>query len=140
MKQASYTVEAIFVVSICVWVLLALIYGSLFIHDKAILGSVTNGLTKEHFQAAGATASKEWVADVKENLSKRLFLMKIGKVEAKKGVSDVRVKVFYDLPISVANIRALFTGKSKEEYFETTGEIVQPVEDMWNALLLKKKS
>lgn len=138
MKEASYTVEAVFVTSICVWVLLALIYGSLYIHDRTILGSVTNELTKRHFQAAEATVSEKWKKDVKEDLSKRLFLMQINKVEAKKELTCVKVKVSYRLPISVTNIKTLFTGKATEEYYETAKERVQPVEYKWDYGVLKE--
>lgn len=138
MREASYTVEAVFVTSICVWVLLALLYGSLYIHDRVIMGSVTNELTKSHFQAADAAVSEKWKKDVKEDLAGRLFLMKINKVEAKKGVADVSVKVFYRLPISVTNIKSLFTGKNAEEYFETTKERIQPVEYKWNYRMFKE--
>lgn len=137
MKEASYTVEAVFVISICVWVLLALLYGSFYIHDRVILGSVTNELTKKHFQAAEATVSEKWKKDVKEDLSGHLFLMKINKVEAKKSLASVKVQVFYRLPISVTNIKTLFTGKAAEERFETTKERIQPVEYKWNYRLLK---
>ena len=39
MKEASYTVEAVFVGCITIWVILALLYSSFYIHDRMILGS-----------------------------------------------------------------------------------------------------
>lgn len=39
MKEASYTVEAVFIGCITIWVILALLYSSFYIHDRMILGS-----------------------------------------------------------------------------------------------------
>ena len=39
MKEASYTVEAVFVGCITIWVILALLYSSFYIHDRMIVGS-----------------------------------------------------------------------------------------------------
>lgn len=139
MKQANYTVEAVFVMSICVWVLLALFYASFYIHDRVIMGSVTNEQIQRHFQETEAKVSEEWKKELKENLSGRLFLIKINKVEAKKQLATVNVKVFYRLPISVKNIKTLFTDKKAEEAFATTKKQIRPVEYKWDYRVLKEK-
>ena len=44
MAKASFTVEAVFVVSICIWVLVALCYGGLYVHDRAVMVSDVNSI------------------------------------------------------------------------------------------------
>lgn len=139
MKDASYTVEAVFVISVCIWVLLALLYGSFFIHDRAILGSVTNELTAEEFLRADTAVTEGWQQNVREKLEKKLFLMRINKVEAKKGVASVKIQVRYRLPVSIRNIKALFSESEGEELFVTTKELTRPVEYKWDYRLLKEK-
>lgn len=140
MKGASYTVEAVFVISICIWVLLALFYGSFYIHDRIILGSVTNEWTAARFQKAESAVTEEWKREVKEKLEKQLFLMKINRVTAKKKVASIEVQVYYRLPISVKRIKALFSQGGMEESFLTTRELVRPVEYKWDYRLLDEKA
>lgn len=139
MKQANYTVEAVFVISICIWVLIALFYGSFYIHDRVILGSVTNEWTAVQFQKAETAVSEKWEQDVKKDLERRLFLIRINRVHAKKGVADVKVEVYYKLPISIKNIKALFSGGDKEDCFVTVRELTRPAEYKWDYSLLKEK-
>lgn len=139
MKQANYTVEAVFVISICIWVLIALFYGSFYIHDRVILGSVTNEWTAAQFQKAETAVSEKWKQDVKKDLERRLFLIRINRVQAKKNLSDVKVEVYYKLPISIKNIKALFSGGEKEDYFVTVRELTRPAEYKWDYSLRKEK-
>lgn len=138
MKQANYTVEAVFVISICIWVLIALFYGSFYIHDRVILGSVTNEWTTVQFQKAETAVSEKWKQDVKKDLERRLFLIRINRVQAKKNLSDVKVEVYYKLPISIKNIKALFSSGDKEDCFVTVRELPRPAEYKWDYSLLKE--
>lgn len=139
MKQANYTVEAVFVISICIWVLLALLYGSFYIHDRVILGSVTNEWTMAQFQKAETPISEEWKENVREDLEKRLFLVRINRVQAKKHAAEIKVEVHYKLPISIKNIKALFSEGDQEDCFVTVRELPRPTEYKWDYRLLKEK-
>ena len=101
MKEASYTVEAVFVGRITIWVILALLYSSFYIHDRMILGSeIANRIE------SGAQERGEWsVSEKEENnlcrlLNEKLFLMKINQVSLTKKIASVRADVRYSLPIS----------------------------------------
>lgn len=139
MKKASYTVEAVFVCSICIWVLLALMYGSFYIHDRMILGSLTSERAAEHFQRGEQPVSVQWENEMKKELSDALFLMQIQEVEAKKNPICVRVQVKYRLPISVSAIKALFSVKGKGDTYLCVRELAKPMEYRWDADLLRKK-
>lgn len=139
MKKAYYTVEAAFVVSICVWLLFALIYGGFYIHDRVILGSVTNEMISSRFQNGREAVTEEWERNVKHELQRQLFLMQIKEVKGDKGLLDVKMQIHYSLPISLDRIRKIFLGGSKNAVFETARELVKPMEYKWDYDLLKKK-
>lgn len=139
MKKAGYTVEAVFVFSICLWVLLALIYGSFYIHDRMIVGSVTGEMAAERFQRGEKDISAQWEKEVKQKLSDALYLMQIQKVEAKRGLSSVEIEVKYKIPISISGIKSLFTDKNKKDTFVIQKELPKPMEYKWDADLLKEK-
>lgn len=139
MKKAYYTVEATFVVSICVWVLFALIYGGFYIHDRVILGSVTNEMTFSRFQNGQESVTEKWQLQVKKELEGRLFLMQIKEVKGEKGLMTVKMQVRYGLPISLDKIRKILSGGSEGTTFVTTRELVQPTVYKWDYDLLKEK-
>ena len=139
MKKAGYTVEAVFVFSICLWVLLALIYGSFYIHDRMIVGSVTGEMAAERFQRGEKDISAQWEKEVKQKLSDALYLMRIQKVEAKRRLSSIEIEVKYEIPISISGIKSLFTDKNTRDIFVIQKELPKPMEYKWDADLLKEK-
>lgn len=139
MKKAYYTVEATFVVSICVWLLFALIYGGFYIHDRVILGSVTNEMVSSRFQNGRKSVTEKWEKKVKNELERQLFLMQIEDVKGEKCLLRVKMQVRYRLPISLTKIRSIFSGGSGAATFETVRELVKPVEYKWDYDLLQDK-
>lgn len=139
MKKAYYTVEATFVVSICVWLLFAFIYGGFYIHDRVILGSATNEMVSSRFQNGRKSVTEKWEKKVKDELERQLFLMQIEDVKGDKGLLHVKMQVRYRLPISLTKIRSIFSGGSGAATFETVRELVKPVEYKWDYDLLQHK-
>ncbi len=138
MKNANYTVEAVFVISICIWVLFALMYGSFYIHDHVILASLTREKIAEHYERGREQVTAKWESEIKKDLGKHLFLMRIEKVKAKKMPTEIELQVEYDLPVSVSGIKALFS-KNKKDVFTATGECINPMVYKWDADLLRNK-
>ena len=139
MRKASYTVEAVFVFSICLWVLFALMYGSFYIHDRMIVGSMTSEMAAEHFQRGEKNTSAQWEKEIKQKLSAALYLMQIQKVEAKKGLAGIEIQVKYRTPISISGIKALFTDKNIKDTVVIYKEMPKPMEYKWDADLVRKK-
>jgi hypothetical protein len=138
-KKASYTVEASFVVSICIWVLFALLYSGLYIHDQMVVSSVTNEMTASRFQNGRSKVTDGWKKKVKKKLEKSLFLMQIQEVKGSKALNTVTVKVRYSLPISLDLLKKIFSSGKGGTTFSTTRELVKPVEYKWDLNLLKEK-
>ena len=137
MKKGYYTVEATFVMTICICVLMSLFYSGLYIHDRTLVRSEMNQSLAEQIQEGGEM-TPEWQADVKKSIISKLFLMKVQKLEVSKGLVSVDMTVTYELPISIRKIQSIFTGGKPSVSLTVTREIVRPAEYKWDADLLKK--
>ena len=73
MAKASFTVEAVFVVSICIWVLVALCYGGMYVHDRAVMASDVNSIVnRELIQRMNEDEGKS-----RKEINEHLYLLKI---------------------------------------------------------------
>ena len=137
MKKGYYTVEATFVMTICICVLMSLFYSGLYIHDRTLVRSEMNQSLAEQIQEGGEM-TPEWQANVKKSIISKLFLMKVQKLKVSKGLVSVDMTVTYELPISIRKIQSIFTGGKPSVSLTVTREIVRPAEYKWDADLLKK--
>lgn len=84
MKEASYTVEAVFVGCITIWVILALLYSSFYIHDRMILGSEIGNRIECGSERGELSVSEKEENNLCRLLNEKLFLMKINQVSLTK--------------------------------------------------------
>jgi hypothetical protein len=110
--KGYYTVEATFVVSICVWILVALCYSGLYLHDNLLLESETCEQTMA-WLSDGGKKKEIWQKNVKKRLQKKLFLMRVSAVKAESGLTDEIVSVTYKLPISWKKLKQMLTGNKQ---------------------------
>ena len=91
MCRGYYTVEATFIVTICVWMLVALCYTGFYVHDELLLESEGNEQTAAWI-AEGRKEREKWEKQLRSILQKKMFLLKISAVDAKKGLTDSFLK------------------------------------------------
>lgn len=139
MKEASYTVEAVFVGCITIWVILALLYSSFYIHDRMILGSEIGNRIECGSERGELSVSEKEENNLCRLLNEKLFLMKINQVSLTKKIASVRADVWYSLPISLSEIKALFVTRETGQNFVFTKELIRPMEMKWDYDLLKGK-
>lgn len=139
MKSGGYyTVEATFVVSVCVWVIVALCYGGFFIHDRLVMESRTNQMAYKECSDKMGSNLKKWEKKCKEELNDSLYLMKVKTVSASQGICEINVTVRCQLPISFRFLkRALSEGKP-ELIFKTSREKILPAEYKWDYDMIEK--
>ena len=100
MKEASYTVEAVFVGCITIWVILALLYSSFYIHDRMILGSEIGNRIECGSERGELSVSEKEENNLCRLLNEKLFLMKINQLSLTKKIASVRADVRYSSPSS----------------------------------------
>lgn len=133
-----YTVEATFIITICVWVMVSLCYGGLYIHDRIAMETVTNELAGRDFSDGKKVEVNEWKKNAEKKLEKCLYLLQVKAVSADRGITAVKIKVRYRLPISFDYLKKILSGGKAEPVFETAREIVQPAKSKWDYDLFLK--
>ncbi|MCH5251556.1 MAG: hypothetical protein J1F22_01165 [Lachnospiraceae bacterium] len=141
MKKGGYfTVEAVFVVSICIWIFAALVFQGLHVHDRVVIESVTNEQTAQWLSKGKEEKAETWKKKTEKVLESRLLLMKVNKIEPEDRQTKVIVKVHYTIPISLPYMKKILSGGSGLSVFETEREHVCGAKYRWDheALLEKK--
>ena len=135
--KGSYTVEAVFVMTISLWILLAILYSGMYLHDRIVLATITNERTALWLDHVDTISEKKWKKDMTEILDKQLFLIRVNEISQKKGVNCRRVKVRYNLPISWAFLRNILSGGKAQSIYKTTREDIRAVRYMWDMDIIK---
>lgn len=138
-KAAYYTVEAVFVMTTCIGVLMALLYSGLYLHDHMIVKSEMNQRLAEHFQRGEGEVTTEWRSAVEQSMADKLFLMQIQSLRAVKGLTSVDMTVTYKLPISLRKLQQIFTNGKATVSMTTTRELVGAAKYKWDYDLYRGK-
>lgn len=128
-----YTVEATFVVTICLWVLIGLCYTGLYVHDSLLLESEINGQTAAWISDGGGKQEK-WEKLTKKKLQKKMFLMRIQSVKAKKGLTCRKITIQFEWPVSWKKLRQIFSRGKKSPACKVERETVRASHYLWDAL------
>lgn len=134
--RGVYTVEAVFVVSICVWVLVAICLGGMYAHDRVVLESVTNEEGAAWLSQPDTVSEKEWTDGLREKLDGQLYLFRIRGVTTKSVLSGRQIRVRYTVAISWKFLKGIWMNGKSEVAFETVREDVEPAIYMWDASVL----
>lgn len=140
MKGGYYTVEATFVMTICIWILMALFYSGFYVHDRMIVESEMNGVLSQHFQKGEGKITREWQEKIKAYMDKKLFLMRIQKLEIKKGLASADMCLTYQLPISLGRLKQIFSKGKSSLSFSVSRELVRPAKYKWDYDIMKEKN
>lgn len=132
MMRGSYTLESVFVMTICTWILMAILYCGLYVHDKIVLSSTVNEVTMSWLDSYGKIDELEWKKNLEDRLSQQLFLLKISSISQKRGLGGKTVRVRYELPISWTFLRGVLSGGEPKPTYETARESCEPVKYMWD--------
>ena len=131
MCRGYYTVEATFIVTICVWMLVALCYTGFYVHDELLLESEGNEQTAAWI-AEGGKEREKWEKQLRSTLQKKMFLLKISDVDAKKGLTGEKITVHYTLPVSWLKLKQMLSGKKSSLSYEVNQENVCAAKYKWD--------
>lgn len=139
MKSGGYyTVEATFVVSVCVWVIVALCYGGLYIHDRLVMESRTNQMAYRECSDKTGFDVRKWEKKWKEELNDSLYLMRVKTVNANQGIREINITVRCQLPISFRFLKRVLSEGKPELIFKTSREKILPAEYKWDYDMIGK--
>lgn len=135
-RGGYYTVEAVFVISICIWVLIALCYTGLYVHDSLLLESAGNEQTAAWI-AAGAEKQGDWEKRTKKELQKKMFLFRVKSIKVKKKLTGIEVKMRFLLPISWKRLKQMLSQGKSELVGNIERENVRAARYLWDYELIK---
>ena len=131
-RKGVYTVEAVIVMSISNWVLTAICYCGLYVHDMVVLESVTNGEAASWLSAADPTESASWCRKIRKELDKKLFLTRIQRMETRSVPGGRKIQIRYVLPISGRLMKKVLMKGEAELVYETVREHIVPAKKKWD--------
>ena len=130
---AYYTVEATFVVTICVFVLMAILYTGFYVHDKVVLGALPSGYLGLWSRSIEEERCDEGELEeiIEENLKSAFFLFRVGSVSVKSGLLENTVEVNYNYNISIGFLKKILSGKKNTVTYSC--ESINPAKLKWDA-------
>ncbi len=137
-----YTVEATFVMTICIVVLMAVLYTGLYVHDRMIMETVTHRVTSAWIHM---TEQKKWDESkfrekLTSELEKKLFILPVHGVSVSGELTSKKVCVRYSVPISIGFLKRIWGGSTGTREETVSIPDIWPAKWKWDADELKGKS
>ena len=109
-RRASFTVEAVFVMSITIWIIMAICYLALYSHDNAVMYSLA-----EHYVEQAVEDGKEWKeselqSGLKKYLQKHVMISQIDRVSVNRQVLSVKAEIAYHVNVEMPFIKTVLSG------------------------------
>lgn len=134
-----YTVEATFIVTICIVILMAILYTGLYVHDRIIVETVTSRQASFwiHQDEDEKWSEEEFAEELRSELGSKLFLFMVHHVGVDEMLIMKTVNVRYDVPVSLGFLKRIWSGGdgSREESIRVSE--VRPAKWKWDADAIK---
>ena len=138
-KGAYYTVEATFIVTITMILVVAVLYTGLYVHDRILAETVAERWTArwEHQKEEKKYTKEVFVSKLKKDLSGKLFLIPVHGIDVEEGLTSISVSVRYGLPVSLPFLKRLWGGEKGERTEEVKAARICPAKWKWDADAIK---
>lgn len=137
MKCASFTVEAVFVMTFTVWIFISICYFSLYSHDSAIIGSLGHNYIELQIEDKGEIKENELEIGLKKYIQGQLFICKIEDISIHKKVLALDMDIHYRVDIRFPFAKELMTGKEGKA-IHLSHELMVPAYVLWDSEAIKK--
>ncbi|MCI5937388.1 MAG: hypothetical protein MRZ36_05295 [Eubacterium sp.] len=128
--KGYFTVEATFITAISIWVLIGLMYGGFYVHDRVVLSAYTCGNFNTWIRTQDLSRTK-WEDTFQKDLNKKLFLLNVKKVSVKQLLIEKRVSVSYQIPIAWGLLKRLWQGNQSDITETFCFGIHRPAQSLW---------
>ncbi len=135
LNRGSFTVEATFVVTISIWVVLMVCYLALYAHDETAMYSLGHNYLEMAFENGASPSEAEAANELQQYLQKHMLIGRIYEVSVEKKWFSMEAVFRYETTISVPFIRKLLTGE-KGVTMIVSRENFRPAERMWDREIL----
>ncbi|MBR6229053.1 MAG: hypothetical protein IKQ97_04890 [Eubacterium sp.] len=140
-KDAYFTVEATFVVTITMLLVVAVLYTGLYVHDRIITETVTERWTArwEHQTEEEKFSVGKFKKKLNKELSEKLFLVPIYGVDVEEKMTSLSICVRYGLPVSLSFLKRVWGGENGERKETVKATRIQPAKIKWDADAVKQE-
>lgn len=108
-KRASFTVEAVFVVSIVIWIVAAICYLSVLSHDQTALFSLTQNYVEQAVENGKEFTESGLGKGLMQYISSHMMLCHIHHISVKKNLLSVSVDIEFMADVQFPFARALLS-------------------------------
>lgn len=136
-KKASFTVEAVFVMTITIWILLSMCYLTLYIHDKTVLYSIAHDFIEMETERGEKRETAELSSCLKEELESYLLISEIRSVKIQKRYLGLQAEVCFQITAHVPFMRDLFPGNGGKTVGISHQTLSAP-EYMWDSQMAEE--
>lgn len=131
-KRASFTVEAVFIMSITIWILLSICYLSMYAHDCTAIYSLGESFLEREVENGKECKEQEMVSALKDYLTEHLMISQIEEVSVKKKLLSVEGEILFCVDIHVPFLKNILTGE-KGKRVHLSHEKIFPPYYMWDS-------
>ncbi len=117
--------------SICIYILMAIMIGGFYAHDSLVLESEVNEMAAAWLAEPDGTGNAAWSGKARKALEGKLWLMDVRSVSIKNKWQSKTVQVSYVLPVSFGLVKKILSGGKSVMVYETTREELVPAEYIW---------
>lgn len=138
---AYYTVEATFIVTIGIVVLVAILYAGFYVHDRLELESITQEKTAAwvRMPEENRWSDGKFKKKLKKELKDHLYLLRVAGVSVSGKVMSKKVSVSFSLPISISFLKRVWGGDKGMRTEKVSVPLVSPLKWKWDADLVSSK-
>lgn len=137
-RKASLTVEAVFVINITMWVLMAVCYAAVYSHDRTVMFSMAEHYIEQAVEDGKKFTASDMETGLKQYVNEHLFLCRADSISVKKELLSVRVDITFHAEVSVPFIKRLLTGE-KGRKISLSHELLFAPEYLWNSREIRDK-
>ncbi len=131
-KKASFTVEAVFIMSITIWVLISICYLSMYAHDQTAIYSLGESFLEETVENGKEWKETETASALRKYVEEHLMISRIGKVSVKKKILSVEADILFYVNIRIPFLKRMLTGENGKQ-IHLSHEKIFPPYYMWDS-------
>ncbi len=130
--------EAVFVMSIVVWILVSVCYLALYSHDRAVLYSLGQNYLELSVEN-GADVTAGGIRDgMKQYLQRYMLITRVDSVRVTREIRTVKAEVVFYPEIRLSMTRKLLGGSAGVRC-SISHEVIFPPHEMWDHELIKEQ-